>query len=200
MEGQAACVGMNVRIQPGANHQAQSGAGDWLLKLQQGPLLPGALAPWGVACFPVHLSTTFCARGHGVFAQVLLLEEVFSGEVEGIKSGLQVKVRRSRAEEERAAHDCLMAHGDMELGLRLQGAPEVRDLFHRDEGCVNGVQRLRRTDQPTFQELGVKLGDTDAQSISLHGRGDRCVKHLHGLHFLHHLIRSKRENMRNHEP
>lgn len=80
-----------------------------------------------------------------------------------------VKAVGGRAEEHQPAHDRLMAHRDVELGFSLQGRPEIRNLLHRDDGCVDSVQGFGGTHQATLQQLGVKLGDANAQAVSLHG-------------------------------
>ena len=74
---------------------------------------------------------------------------------------------RVSAEKRRAAHDGLVADGDVEFGLGRDGAFEVGYLADSQDGSTDGRQGARLTYQTSLEQFRVELCYTQARAITL---------------------------------
>ena len=114
---------------------------------------------------------------------------------------------RVSAEKRRAAHDGLVADGDVEFGLGRDGAFEVGYLVDPQDGSADGWQGARLTYQTSLEQFRVELCYTQARAITLRctSVNEGTVRHrqskeasiLRSHHEETRELRGERDNARN---
>lgn len=121
-----------------------------------------------------------------VFSQVLCLPVEFNGLVNGLQRVLvelccRVVVASFTTEEGCHANCRLVAHANVVLGLRTHLVLEVRHPSDNDESQVKCFDRAWFGCNTTLNLAGIKLWQTNANTITLLDARNRFAEHLHRL-------------------